>query len=319
VAAAEDLPVDPHDPWLLFVLATADPMGQAQVVVERLSRVAPDETMAPQAALFYEMSGHGVGDPLAVIRLHSAMGDSLRREGRLGLLAQGLVVLGSATAQCGEFHIARPALEEGLRLARETGQPVWTAGPLANLAIVEASRGNHSAVAELVAGSDAITLPLGLSTIIACSQLAKGLDALGGGDNDGAWRELLRIFTPGDVSFNLRHVQPAISFLADAALLTGRQPEAKRILDDLGLTAIERPSPSLERGLVYARAVLADDDEADAYFEEALASEQPGWPFDRARLQLRYGSWLRRGRRVMDSRAPLRAARDAFDQLGAEP
>lgn len=319
VAAAEELPVDAHDPRLLFVLATADPMGQAHVVVERLSRVTPDKAMAPQAALFYEMSAQGVGDPLAVIRLHSAMADSLRREGRLGLLAQGLVVLGSATAQSGEFHIARPALEEGLRLARETGQPVWTAGPLANLAIVEASRGNHSEVAELVAESEAITLPLGLSAIIACTQLAKGLDALGRGDNDGAWRELLRIFTPGDVSFNLRHMQPAISFLADAALLTGRQAEARRVLDDLGLRAVERPSPSLEKGLLYARAVLANDDEAGAYFEDALAREQPGWPFDGARLRLRYGSWLRRGRRVTDSRAPLRAARDAFDQLGAGP
>jgi DNA-binding NarL/FixJ family response regulator len=34
---------------------------------------------------------------------------------------------------------------------------------------------------------------------------------------------------------------------------------------------------------------------------------------------LAYGSWLRRQRRVAESRAPLRGARDAFDALGALP
>jgi DNA-binding NarL/FixJ family response regulator len=31
---------------------------------------------------------------------------------------------------------------------------------------------------------------------------------------------------------------------------------------------------------------------------------------------LAYGQWLRRARRIADSRAPLRAARDTFDALG---
>src|SRR5260370_981546 len=42
----------------------------------------------------------------------------------------------------------------------------------------------------------------------------------------------------------------------------------------------------------------------------------PWWPFERARALLVYGRWLRRRRRVAESRAPLRAARDAFDALG---
>jgi len=46
----------------------------------------------------------------------------------------------------------------------------------------------------------------------------------------------------------------------------------------------------------------------------ALGSDQL-----RARLLLAYGAWLRRQRRVAESRAPLRAAREAFDALGAVP
>jgi DNA-binding NarL/FixJ family response regulator len=39
------------------------------------------------------------------------------------------------------------------------------------------------------------------------------------------------------------------------------------------------------------------------------------WPCYRARLLLSYGRWLRRQRRVAESRAPLRAARETFDAL----
>jgi DNA-binding CsgD family transcriptional regulator len=43
------------------------------------------------------------------------------------------------------------------------------------------------------------------------------------------------------------------------------------------------------------------------------------WPLYRARLLLALGQWLRRQRRIAESRAPLRAARDAFDALGVAP
>jgi DNA-binding CsgD family transcriptional regulator len=70
--------------------------------------------------------------------------------------------------------------------------------------------------------------------------------------------------------------------------------------------------------LRHARALLADDErEAVARFEEALGADLDRWPFWRGRLLLAHGRWLRRHRRVMDSRAPLREARDMFDAIGA--
>ena len=65
----------------------------------------------------------------------------------------------------------------------------------------------------------------------------------------------------------------------------------------------------------YARAVLAENSEADALFTAALDNAS-NMPWHRARLQLAYGSWLRRQRRSRESREFLRAARDAFDILG---
>jgi DNA-binding CsgD family transcriptional regulator len=65
--------------------------------------------------------------------------------------------------------------------------------------------------------------------------------------------------------------------------------------------------------------VLADDTQAEQFFEAALRAEMAGWPFTRARAQLAYGGWLRRQRRAGESRAHLRAARDTFDALGTIP
>ena len=68
--------------------------------------------------------------------------------------------------------------------------------------------------------------------------------------------------------------------------------------------------------LRHALAVLADNArEADQRFTEALGADLTRWPFQRARLLLAYGQYLRRQRRIVQSRDPLRAARDTFDNL----
>ena len=48
----------------------------------------------------------------------------------------------------------------------------------------------------------------------------------------------------------------------------------------------------------------------------AIAAGQAEWPFYVARAQLAYGVWLRRHRRMTQSRAPLREAAETFDALG---
>jgi DNA-binding NarL/FixJ family response regulator len=65
--------------------------------------------------------------------------------------------------------------------------------------------------------------------------------------------------------------------------------------------------------------MLATGDDAQAQFDAAFAVGLAGWPLHRARLQLAYGMWLRRRQQAGESRAPLRAARDTFDALGADP
>jgi hypothetical protein len=72
--------------------------------------------------------------------------------------------------------------------------------------------------------------------------------------------------------------------------------------------AHESGSPLLLTQLRYARTVLASDDTAEQLFLGCLASDLASWPWPRARVQLAYGRWLRRQRRVRQSRGPLQAA-----------
>ena len=77
------------------------------------------------------------------------------------------------------------------------------------------------------------------------------------------------------------------------------------------------PAPLLHVQLSYARAVLADDTEAEKLYLAALSQNLARWPWVRARLELAYGRWLRRQRRVAESRQPLRSAQITFDLIGA--
>jgi DNA-binding CsgD family transcriptional regulator len=72
-------------------------------------------------------------------------------------------------------------------------------------------------------------------------------------------------------------------------------------------------------GILYARPVLAEYDGVEALVRGRPRQRAANLPFFRARLQLAYGAWLRRQRRIAESRAPLRAAREVFDALEATP
>jgi DNA-binding CsgD family transcriptional regulator len=108
-----------------------------------------------------------------------------------------------------------------------------------------------------------------------------------------------------------------IGELAEAALHADRADEARAHLAAVEASVGTTPADWIALGLRHARAVLAaDPEDAAQRFDEALSADLDRWPFARARLLLARGQWLRRRRRIADSRAPLRAARDTFDALG---
>ncbi|MET9968604.1 helix-turn-helix transcriptional regulator, partial [Streptomyces sp. NPDC006356] len=91
------------------------------------------------------------------------------------------------------------------------------------------------------------------------------------------------------------------------------------VLSRLDESAAATTARMIRANLGFAHALLADDEDAEASFRSALDLDLSRDPFTRARLLLAYGAWLRRRRRVMESRAPLRIARETFASLGAQP
>jgi DNA-binding CsgD family transcriptional regulator len=171
----------------------------------------------------------------------------------------------------------------------------------------------------LALDAERIGLVAGARPVLATAQRARTLVALGEGRHGDAFADLRRTFDPADPTYQLALRCYVLPELADAALRCDRTDELRRLVAELEEFAPSTPSPALHIGLRYVRAVLAPGDHAEELFHAALSADLTGWPLDRGRVQLAFGEWLRRQRRAMEARAPLRAARDTFDALGVLP
>ena len=242
--------------------------------------------------------------------------DGLRRQGRLGLLTRALVAQAWVAVHLGTWSVAAPAADEGLRLAAETGQPFFPTWAHQVQALIAAARGATEQADSLLGTVERDAVEFASPAMMQIVVHARGSGALSGGRHDEAFSHLRRLNDPSDPSFHPVGQGWAVADLAEAAIGSGHVDDVRPIVAGLEKLATTMPSPWLQIGLRHARAVLAADAEAEDLFQAALDADLTRWPLARARLQLAYGSWLRRQRRVAESRAPLRAARDGFDALG---
>jgi len=148
-------------------------------------------------------------------------------------------------------------------------------------------------------------------------QLTRGFAALGAQRAEEAFSEFSRMMDRTDRAYQAPQCVWAADYLAEAAVLGGRTDQAVTVLHELEELIGDTTAPGVLRAMALARATLADSEAAEQRFAEArkLASAAPPWY--RARLELACGSWLRRQRRIADSRGPLLSAHAVFDSLGA--
>jgi len=319
VRAAEELGVDESDPRLIAILAVAGPIQRGAVVIERLSHALQSVLVDPYAAYLGGTAAYAVGDYELALRLFHDATAQLRSQGRLALLAQLLTLRTWSAIQLGSWNAARSVAEEARRLANETQQPIWTAGAQIAGALLAGVRGEEDLAERLIIEAERFTVPNRLSSSLAVGALARGVTALSGGRYADAFEHLRRMFDPVDPAYHHMDRLGGVGYLADAAVHSDNRDAALAIVGELEQLTAWTPSPALRLGILYARPVLADDDNAEALFEDALGSELANLPFFRARLQLAYGAWLRRQQRIAESRAPLRAPREVFDALEAIP
>jgi ATP/maltotriose-dependent transcriptional regulator MalT len=220
-----------------------------------------------------------------------------------------LTLQGRMAAQVADWGVALPAAEEARRVATELREPQWVAAADAVDSVIAGIRGDQDAAERAAARAERIAVPTGANLTIAFAQFGRIFAALGAGRHGDAYEAAERVFDPASPAHHPIIACWLIGDLAEAALHTGRADEARARVKQVEAASGDIPGTCIAVGLLHARAVLG------GRFEEALGTDLSHWPVQRARLLLAYGQWLRRQRRVAESRTPLRDARDAFDAM----
>jgi DNA-binding CsgD family transcriptional regulator len=314
VSAAERLPVGEYEPALLAVLAYADPVGRGAHVIDRLSRLTGDERDPAASYLLGSAAGAVWAYDLALDFLGAAV-DGLRSQGRLGLLAHALVLQAWAAVHLAREPLAVSAGEEAFRLAGETGQPAWAAAAQLAQATIAAERGDVEGAEALAREAEAVLLPLGATPLLPLGQFVRGRAAVAHQRYPQGLEHHRRTLDPADPAHHPYVGAWGLSDLVEAAAHSGRMDVAKAYLERLEGLAAATSGALLRATAGYARPLVAGDDRAEALYRTALERDLVDWPCYRGRMLLWYGRWLRRRRRVAESRAPLRAAREVFDAL----
>jgi ATP/maltotriose-dependent transcriptional regulator MalT len=286
-------------------------------LVRSMPAIAEDERVDPMDLLHAGNILTWAGEHARARALLRRAIDEIRQTAALGLLPFALYVSSGLDARTGRWTSAYADVSEAVRIALDTGDPFMRCNALAQLALIEAGRGReeqcraHAAEALALARSLDIEEPREIGD-------ALGLLELGLGRPEEAIRHLTPVTRVAveDVGGHPVVARACLPDLVEAYVLAGRSPPDELVAALAAAEATESPAfcALAER----CRGLLADEEEFDARFTEALRLyELAGMPFAIARTALCYGERLRRSGRRVESRAQLRAALDTFLRLGA--
>jgi DNA-binding CsgD family transcriptional regulator len=187
-------------------------------------------------------------------------------------------------------------------------------------ATVAAIRGDHDRVAPLLALVHTTVDTSEYRGFAARIRHAAGLAALAQGSYLAAYAQLGHLFAADGTPLHYHFSYLAIADLAAAAVRAERHLEARMLVERALALVDPAPGPRLDQLAARARGLLAERDGGEAQFAAGLADPAGGtWPFERAQLELDYGEWLRRQRRINDAKPVLGTALETLRRLGAAP
>jgi ATP/maltotriose-dependent transcriptional regulator MalT len=316
-AISDEIAAPADDPLRLRVLGTIDPIGRGKQVVEQVARLSPVGMSDLDQLFAVGVAASSVwADTLSLPFLQAAAAGA-RAQGRLNLLAHTLVFEAWGDLHRGAVRRVITSAAEGARIAEETRALRYVVAARLAQAIATAEQGEDEASERLIAEAEALLVPLGANPMLALPTLARARLALAGERFGEAYENLVRIFDPAGAAFHPFVRGWGLADLAEAATRGDGDLDAVRgYLAEWEQIAAETRAPHLQVQLAYAAAILAKDAVAEQRFRDAIAAGRADWPFYVARAQLAYGVWLRRHRRMTQSRAPLREAAETFDALG---
>jgi DNA-binding CsgD family transcriptional regulator len=315
----DDTPLDSMLVQLLAGLGAHFAGDFAQAAASLRSALAFEEQLReaalaeqPVAMLFAGRAALFLSDDERAYPLHQEAAARARAGGALSLLTQILPRLAHTELRVGRPGSASANAAEGLRLARELGQHDLAAYALVVQALIAAYHGEEDECRTLAAEARELAAAHGFAFVTALADWAVAHLELGLGQADEALQRA------NDISTS------AVAFFAaldriEAAVRVGELDTAHALLAAFEPWAECGGAAWARAVALHAHALLSDDEqEAERFFQTALAVHAEGSrPFERARTELAYGEFLRRGRRRVDAREHLRVAVDTFERLGA--
>lgn len=252
------------------------------------------------------------GDDQLAHDLVVSLAAQCREQGGISLLPYALQVLAIAQQYLGRLADARANACEGLRIAEDTGQRHRFIHLNAILGRISAIEGDEKSCRELCGPASAHESP----PVAGTAGTSLSLLDLGSGRYDDALARLEELLAgPARYTFILTYSLPD---LVEAAAATHRPEAGAAALARFEEFSSVANQPWAAAAALRCRAQLGRNPEEN--FQQAARLHSDGArPFERARTELAYGRWLRRGRRRADARAPLESALAAFSHLGAVP
>ncbi|BBZ63934.1 helix-turn-helix transcriptional regulator [Mycolicibacterium monacense] len=268
--------------------------------------------LVPAFPILQEAAAHELWDEDLVDALSAAVAGQAREVGALAGLPQALVYRAGVHVLFGEFNTAATLIAEANSITAATTHngPVryhsllvaaWRGEP------AEAMRQIDAAAADGAARGEGRAIGLtGYATAVLYNGLGRYEEAF------TAARRACEFEDRGFYSWCLHE-------LVEAAAHLGETDAARRAVSLIEERAGASGTPWGLGALASAQAMLADNDEADRLFTEALDHlGRSRVAVHRARTHLGYGEWLRRMNRRGDARRQLNEAHELFVRMGAQ-
>ena len=123
--------------------------------------------------------------------------------------------------------------------------------------------GHTQRALELVADAERLALSTGRASTLSGVEFVRGTIELGRGRPAEAYEHLRRSFDPADRAYHPVERLWLLDHLSEAAARTDAARQVRPVVDEIGTTIADVPSPGYHQALRLARVHLADDDEID--------------------------------------------------------
>jgi DNA-binding CsgD family transcriptional regulator len=259
-----------------------------------------------------------LGDDTVVHRNLTWLRDFARESAAVSVVVFAQARLPMADVPAGRWDAASASAAEAVELARSAGLPSMTALPLAWQTLLAALRGSQDG-ADVLEELERLRArqPIGIVSVAVADLIewAKGVAAAGTSDADQAVHHLGRLKHPA-----IRRLA-ALDRLEAASRADGHAGQLRTWTGELEQFAHDTGAAWAAAIAAHGRALIAaNGDGPEPHFLKAMDEHShASRPVAQARTQLAFGEFLRRSGRRVDARAQLRAALDAFTEVGAQP